>query len=90
MIEIKPTGVQINMSIEDAKALSLYLKRSSLKTLDSCYSNPCASEAEAGNEESKKAMLIRQTLIGCFDKMLTKAVEDYSDKNWNNAARKYL
>jgi len=25
MIEIKPTGVQINMSIEDAKTLSLYL-----------------------------------------------------------------
>lgn len=88
MIEVKPTGIQINLSIEDAQALHIYLARSVLQNSEGCYSNPCASEAYAGNEQAKEAMRIRQTLMGCLEGALVKGIEDKT--GWNNATRKYL
>ena len=87
MIKVYPEKIVIEMSIEQAKSLRHYLFGSYLKISDTDITNSVAVEALCGNESSKKAVDIRTTIIGCLDKALVGAREDYSEKSWNNAIR---
>jgi hypothetical protein len=87
MIEIRPEVVIIEIGIKEADLLRFYLSKSVLKD-NGGYSNPCAMEAENGNELAIRAMKLRQTVIGCLDNALIKAVVDADGRNYS--ARKIL
>lgn len=89
MIKVRPDKIIIEMSVADAKSLRHYLMDSVVMDGDGdIASNPIASSAEHGVERAKKAMHVRQVLLGCLDNILCQAEENQD--GWNKAIRKTL